>query len=261
LCDLESSKCVETAKDFKVLFDLRLKRGKNKPISSNFMDAGAKLVVLAELIVERIFMKFLIAVVALVLSSLPSFGAEIEFKTDSAHTNINFEVDHLVVSTVTGKFSQFEGKFFIDDKGNLIRVEGVIQAKSIDTGNQKRDEHLRSKDFFDVEKFKTLNFVSDPLKIAPNKKSSMTGVLTIHGVSKPVKWDIKYRGQVTDPWGNEKAAFKAGLTINRKDYGLNWNEALEAGGVLVGDEIQIELNVEGDKVELPAKTEEKKAQK
>jgi len=225
------------------------------------MHAKANLSVLVELILERTFMKFLIAVATFGLSAFLSFAGEIEYQTDPAHTNINFEVDHLVVSTVTGKFDNFDGKFILDDKGNLIRVEGVIQAKSINTGNKKRDKHLRSADFFDVEKFKTLNFVSEPLKIAPNKKSVMKGTMTIHGISKPVKWDIKYRGQVTDPWGNEKAAFKAELTINRKDYGLNWNTALEAGGVLVGDEIQIELNVEGDKVGPPAKIEEKKAQK
>jgi len=178
--------------------------------------------------------------------------ADSSFKLDKAHSNVNFEVDHLVISTVTGRFDDFTGSFVLDEKGNLIQIEGNVVASSIDTDNKKRDQHLRSADFFDADKFKALTFVSKKgFKLKPGSKAKVSGLLTIKGNTKPVTFEVKYRGQAKDLVGDTKAGFVAETTINRKDFGLNWNQAMEAGGVLVGDEVSITLNVQGELSDTP----------
>jgi polyisoprenoid-binding protein YceI len=171
------------------------------------------------------------------------------WKVDQAHTTVGFSVKHLF-TRVQGRFDEFEGTIdFSPENPKAAKVSGTIQAASINTNNAKRDKHLRSDDFFDVEKYPTLSFESTGVPEVEEDGGASAGVvegnLTIHGVTKSVVIEVAYIGQGADPWGNVRAGFTAELEINRKDYGLNWNEVLETGGVLVGDTITIQIDVEG----------------
>ncbi len=168
------------------------------------------------------------------------------YTIDQDHTTVSFKIRHLF-SNVRGNFNQFEGKFVYEPgKPETWQAEATVQAASINTNVKERDNHLRSADFFDVEKYPTLNFKSTGVEEATETGAKLKGLLTIHGVEKPVVMDLEIHGVGKDPWGNVKAGFTATLKINRKDFGLNWNEALETGGVLVGDEVEITLEVEGN---------------
>jgi polyisoprenoid-binding protein YceI len=164
---------------------------------------------------------------------------------EKSHTNIGFSVRHLFTS-VQGKFTEFDGSIEFDPADpSATVVKGSIVAASIDTGNEKRDKHLRSSDFFDVEKYPSLDFQSTRVTGVKGNHATLEGKLTIHGVSRPVELDVTFLGEGTDPWGNRRAGFKATITIDRKDFGLTWNKALEAGGLLLGEEVEIRLDVEG----------------
>lgn len=169
-----------------------------------------------------------------------------DWKVDQSHTTVGFSVSHLFTS-VQGRFDQFDGTIVFDpEKPESTVVRATVEAASINTNNAKRDKHLRSGDFFDVEKHPTLSFESTGgVTGMKENRGKLAGNLTIHGVTKPVVFDVTFRGQGKDPWGNVRAGFAATLTINRKDYGLNWNEVLEAGGVLVGEEVEIRIDAEG----------------
>lgn len=161
------------------------------------------------------------------------------YKVDASHSMVGFKVKHMMISTVTGKFGNFSGMYDLD-KGQFKSLNGVIKADSIDTGIVKRDDHLRSADFFDAPKFSDISFV-----MSSATKNKMTGNLTIRGITKKVTLDIDMGGTVTDPWGNQRSGFVLTGQINRKDFGLNWNKAIEAGGVVVGDEVKLVVEVEG----------------
>ncbi|MFZ4620880.1 MAG: YceI family protein [Bacteroidota bacterium] len=164
---------------------------------------------------------------------------------DVAHTNINFTVSHMVISEVTGTFKEFQGTVTAaKDDFSDAQIEVTINAKSINTENNDRDNHLRSADFFDAENHPVLSFKSTGVESKGSGKLAITGVLTMRGISKNVVLDAKFKGQAVNPWGQIVAAFKASTTINRKEWGLMWNAALEAGGFLVGEEIELTLNVE-----------------
>lgn len=167
------------------------------------------------------------------------------YNLDAAHSKVGFEVTHLVVATVEGKFTEFEGKIKIDPKLEKSTLDVSIKTASINTDNKDRDEHLRSPDFFDAKKFEKLTFKSKKITGTP-EALKISGDLTIHGVTKPVTLDAKYTGTVKDPWGNDRVAFRASTKINRKDYGLNWSKAVEVGPV-VGDEVTLDLRVEAIK--------------
>jgi polyisoprenoid-binding protein YceI len=169
------------------------------------------------------------------------------FELDKDHTSVAFKIRHLL-SQVNGQFTDFVGTCETDDKGVMVKVEGVVKAESIDTRNKKRDDHLRSADFFDVTKFADLKFSSDSFKIKPGASGKVNGQLTIHGVTKPVVFEVEYFGEVKDPWGGLRVGASANTKINRKDFGLTWNKALEAGGFLVGDDVTIQLDVEAKEV-------------
>jgi len=191
---------------------------------------------------------------ALLLSQMALADAKIadgNYKVDTAHSKVGFEVSHLVVSSVEGKFTDFDGMIKIDPKLEKSQVDINIKAASIDTANGDRDKHLKSPDFFDTAKFDKLTFKSKKISGTPDKLT-VVGDLTIHGVTKPVTLEGKYNGAVKDPWGNERIAFKASTKINRKDFGLTWNKAVEAGPV-VGDEISIDIKVEAIKEKATAK--------
>jgi len=169
------------------------------------------------------------------------------FVLDASHSAAAFSVKHLVVAKTRGRFTDFEGTINIDDDPLKSSVNVTIQAGSITTGDDKRDGHLRSADFLDVDKFPTLTYKSTSVRHVKGEHFVVEGELTVAGVTKPAKLDVEYLGVVTDPWGGTRAAFEAVAKINREDFGLTWNQALETGGVLVGKDISIVLEVEAVK--------------
>lgn len=181
----------------------------------------------------------------LTFSSLAQTGWTATYALDPDHTTVSFKIRHLL-SYVQGRFNQFEGSFEYDPKEpDMWRTTVTVQAASIDTNVAPRDKHLRSADFFDAEKYPTLKFVSTEITEVTPTTAKLRGLLTIHGVEKPIVFDLQIHGSVKDPWGNMRAAFTATSKISRKDFGLNWNEVLETGQVLVGEEVAITLEVEG----------------
>jgi polyisoprenoid-binding protein YceI len=165
---------------------------------------------------------------------------------DPAHSLAEFKVKHMMIANVKGQFSKVSGALFLDetDLANS-RVEATIEAASIHTRDEQRDAHLKSADFFDVEKFPTLHFKSNGISIVKDGELSVEGDLTIRGVTRKVRFAVEGPTPPTkDPWGNTRVAISAITRINRKDFGLNWNAALETGGILVGDEVTITLEVE-----------------
>lgn len=164
---------------------------------------------------------------------------------DATHSGISFSIRHMVFSKVRGRFTTYTGTIHLED-GDLSRssVEVNIDAASIDTGTPQRDTHLRSADFFDVERFPELRFRSKRALDLGAGKLRVFGDLTIRDVTREVILDAETSGRARDPWGNERIGFAAKTAIDRKDYGLAWNQLLEAGGVLVGDRVDIELDVQ-----------------
>jgi polyisoprenoid-binding protein YceI len=166
---------------------------------------------------------------------------------DTSHSGISFSVRHLMISKVRGSFGKWSGTFEYDEADpTKSTIEVRIDATSIDTREEKRDGHLRSPDFFDVANHPELAFKSTAVK-RDGDDYVVTGDLTIRGVTRAVDLKVESLGRGKDPWGNERVAFAAKTTINRKDFGLNWNQALETGGILVGEKVEIELDVQAVK--------------
>jgi len=167
---------------------------------------------------------------------------------DTVHSGIDFTVRHMVVSKVRGRFAKFTGSVALDE-GDLTRstVEATIDASSIDTGTAQRDEHLKSADFFDVEHFPQIRFRSTGIEKLGGDRYRLTGALTIRDVTRPIALDVEYGGRGKDPWGNERVGFTARGALDRKDFGLKWNQALETGGVLVSDRVELELDLQAVK--------------
>jgi polyisoprenoid-binding protein YceI len=166
------------------------------------------------------------------------------YAIDKAHSEAAFQVRHLV-TRVRGRFTDFEGAVEFDEENpERSEVNVAIRATSVDTGDATRDNHLRTGDFFDTERFPTLTFRSTAVRKVGADRFDVHGDLTIRGVTKPVTLPITFLGKAKDPWGNERLGFEGQLTINRKDYGLTWNAALETGGFLVGDEVKINLEIQ-----------------
>lgn len=164
---------------------------------------------------------------------------------DKAHSSINFSVRHLMVSKVRGQFLDWSGTLLLDhDDITRSKVEVTIQAASIDTKEEKRDAHLRGPDFFDVEKFPTLGFKSTSIDKVSDEELKIHGELTIHGVTKPVTLVTEVSGIQKDLWGGTRTGFSASVTIQREDYGLHYNAALEAGGVVIGKKVEVTLEIE-----------------
>lgn len=163
---------------------------------------------------------------------------------DRSHSDVAFQVRHLL-SRVRGRFSDFSGTIQLDPSHpERSRVEVTIQAASVDTAEPQRDQHLRSADFFEVDTYPTLTFTSTAITPRGGDRYHIAGNLTIHGVTKPVTLAATFLGGARDPWGAERFGFDAEVTLNRKDFGLHWNAALETGGFLVGDEVKVELSVQ-----------------
>ena len=167
------------------------------------------------------------------------------WQIDVAHSEIQFSVRHMMISTVRGRFTQFTGTVVADEQNpTAAKVDVQIAADSIVTGDPKRDGHLRSPDFFDAEQFPYLTFKSNRVEQIDDEHGKLYGELTIRDVTRPVVLDFEYAGQAKSPWGTTSAGFSAQTKINRKDWGLNWNVALETGGWLVSDEIKINIELE-----------------
>ncbi|MDB5102675.1 MAG: YceI family protein [Fibrobacteres bacterium] len=193
---------------------------------------------------------------SLLLASALAIAAHAEtYNVDTAHTDITFKVRHMGISNVTGKFEKFGGTFDLDPK-NVKATKGnlTIDVNSINTSNAKRDGHLKSDDFFDAAHHPEIKFVSKEVKDINEKDSTATlvGDLTMRGVTKPVSLKIKGGGIIKDGWGNERAAFTATGKINRFDYGLKWNKALETGGMVVAPDVDLILAFEGVRPLAPA---------
>ncbi len=164
---------------------------------------------------------------------------------DLSHSEVNFAVKHMMISTVRGKFNSFSGTIdFNEADPARSSIDVSIDVASIDTRDEKRDGHLKSGDFFDVEKFPTASFKSTKVEKTSDSTAKVTGDLTLRGVSRPVVLDVTYAGQAKSPWGTTSAGFSASTKISRKDWGLTWNVALETGGVLVGEDISIAIEAE-----------------
>ena len=167
------------------------------------------------------------------------------WKIDTAHTRVAFSVRHMMIANVHGQFGNVTGTVEFDqDRPAQAKVDVTIDAASIDTGDPNRDAHLRSADFFNVEQYPVLAFKSRRAERIDDTSGRLIGDLTIRGVTKEVVLDVEYNGEATSPYGTTSAGFSARTKINRRDWGLNWNVALEAGGVLVGETIKITLEVE-----------------
>lgn len=183
--------------------------------------------------------------------SISSLALASTWDIDSTHASANFTVKHLMVANVSGSLGQVTGKVELDDKDvTKSKVEATIDVKSIDTKNAKRDEHLRGKDFFEVEKFPSITFKSTKIEKA-GEKFKITGDLTMHGVTKPVTLDTEISAEVVDPWKNVKRAVSATGTINRKDFGLVWQAALANNGVVVSEDVKLFIDVELNKAAAP----------
>lgn len=166
------------------------------------------------------------------------------YTLDTAHTRIGFTARHAMVTKVRGSFNEFTGGGYFDvENPSNSNLQLTIQATSIDTRNADRDAHLRSNDFFDMEKFPEITFASTDFKAVDAENFQVTGDLTVRGVTKSITVDLEYAGSVVDPWGNQRIGFEGTAVINRKDWGVNWNAALETGGVLVGEKVTLEFEV------------------
>ncbi|MBX3025177.1 YceI family protein [bacterium] len=186
-----------------------------------------------------------LSALALLLAA-PAFAGTATWQIDPDHSSAQFAIKHLMVSTVRGTIGPVTGTVTIDD-GDLTKssVTASIDAKGIDTRNQKRDDHLRSPEFFDVATFPAITFTSTAIEKAGDGAYAVRGDLTLHGVTKPVT--LKVEGSPTpmrDPFGNTKLGGTATTRINRKDFGLNWSKALDGGGVVVGDDVDVTLDIE-----------------
>ncbi len=177
-----------------------------------------------------------------------------EYKLDPAHTSAEFSGRHMMISTVRGGFKNINGTLFYDPQHpENSRVEATIDATTINSGVQQRDDHLRSADFLDVAKYPTLTFKSTKVEPYDNgQKAKLTGDLTIRDVTRPITLDVEFLGQSKSPWGTTNVGFTASTKLNREDWGLNWNVALETGGWLVSRDISLNLDVEAIEVVAPA---------
>ena len=165
------------------------------------------------------------------------FGAP--YTVDVSHSSVGFKIKHLMISNVTGNFSRFSGSYDLES-GVLKSLEGHIEAASVDTGVEKRDDHLRSPDFFDAARYPDITFTMTGVS-----GDTLTGDLTLHGVTRSVTLEAEVSGVVKDPWGNTRSSISLSGKIKRSDFGLTWNKALETGGVVVGDEVKLSVELEG----------------
>jgi polyisoprenoid-binding protein YceI len=166
------------------------------------------------------------------------------WKIDPSHSTVEFSAKHMMFTTVKGRFGDVEGTITVaGTTPDTASVEATMKAASIDTRTEQRDQHLRSADFLDAENFPTVTFKSTKIE-GPKDNFTMTGDLTIRGTTRPVTLDVTYEGAGKDPWGNDRMGFSATGKIDRRDFGLTWNQALETGGILVSNDIKIQIDAQ-----------------
>ena len=167
------------------------------------------------------------------------------WNVDPMHAEVGFAVRHLMISTVRGRFGKVEGTVTVDEQNpKNSKVEVTVDVSSIDTRQEMRDNHLRSPDFFDAANFPTMRFVSKRIEGDTADRFRLVGDLTVRGTTREVVLDVSFEGRGMDPWGSERAGFSATGRINREQFGLTWNQALETGGVVVGEDVKISIDVE-----------------
>lgn len=169
------------------------------------------------------------------------------WKIDASHTSVEFSAKHMMITTVRGRIADVEGTIFIDEASpSDSAVDAVLKAASLDTRTDQRDQHLRSADFLDVENFPEITFKSKRVQ-GTKERFKVTGDLTIRGTTKEITLDVTFEGEGKDPWGGERVGFAATGKIDRRDFGLTWNQALETGGVLVANDIKLSIEVQATK--------------
>ena len=183
---------------------------------------------------------------ALALTLAPSFANALELEVDPAHSSLGFDIKHLVVSTVHGNFTDFSGNLTLDEKDfTQSKINFSVKVDSINTTNAKRDGHLKSPDFFDASKYPSATFTSTSIKKDGKDKYTLLGDLTLHGVTqKNTKFTLINLGKVKDPYGVEKYMYQATTQLKRKDFGLVYNAKLESGGVVIGEEVKLTIDIE-----------------
>lgn len=180
-------------------------------------------------------------------TSTPAQPGVSTWAIDATHSSVEFAVKHMMVSTVRGRFKAFSGEIQADEANPAASsVTAAIDVASIDTGVEQRDDHLRSDDFFNAAQYPQITFRSTAIE-QRGDEWKLAGELTIRDVTRPVSLDVEFEGRGADPWGGERAGFTATTKINRKDFGVNWNGVIEAGGVVVSDQVKITLNIEAVK--------------
>ena len=173
--------------------------------------------------------------------TIPEAGT---YSIDPAHTTVEFVGRHLMITKVRGRFTDFAGEIVVGETPETSSVNVTIRAASVESSDEKRDGHLRGGDFLDVAQFPTIEFRSTAVELNRDGTAKVTGDLTIKDVTRPVTLDVEFEGAESDPWGGRRLGFSAGTEIDREDWGLTWNVALETGGMLVGRKIRLELNVQ-----------------
>lgn len=183
--------------------------------------------------------------IVIALFSVALVQAQTTWNIDASHSSIRFAVDHMVISEVEGIFSTYEGSV-VSAKGDFsdAKINFTVDVKSVDTDNEKRDEHLRGADFFETEKYPKMTFVSSSVQKTGDNKYNLKGKLTLHGITKEITLAMTYGGTTKDPWGNTKAGLKVTGVINRTDFGLKYNSVLEAGSLMIGEDVTITAKVE-----------------
>lgn len=188
--------------------------------------------------------KFVLFILMTLALTAPAQAAE--YTIDTEHSKVIFTVTHLGISKVSGEFQKFSGSFDFDAANiEAATTSTVIDASSINTSVVKRDEHLKSPDFFDAVQFPEITFTSKKITPISENEFKVGGDLTMHGVTQTVELDVKLGGTVKDPWGSERAAFTASTVIDRRQFGVVWNKTLETGGLVVGNDVEIKLEIEG----------------
>jgi polyisoprenoid-binding protein YceI len=171
---------------------------------------------------------------------------KVKWVIDPVHTEIGFRVKHLMITSVKGVFKEYDASIYTTGEEFMTsEIDFWVNPASVDTGDPSRDAHIKSPDFFDAENYKQISFIGNTYeKVDDDGSFTLYGDLTIKGIKKQIRLDVEFGGVMKDPWGNEKAGFSVNGKINRKDWGLNWNAALEAGGVLVSDEVRISCEIQ-----------------
>jgi polyisoprenoid-binding protein YceI len=189
---------------------------------------------------NKIYILFLLFVAGMFTTA-----AQTTWRADVAHSKVQFTISHMVISEVSGRFQDFDATLIqTKDDFSEGKLNATIKVTSINTDNEKRDGHLKSPDFFDAEKYAEITFVSKSIKATGKDTYKIAGDLTMHGITKPVVLDTKFNGQIVGPMGNTISGFKATTTVNRKDFGIIWNKTLEAGGLLVGEDVDVVIIIE-----------------